>query len=77
MVLRIVNAERSAVTQTLRRMESRYRDIFEKLYAGDRKIAIHRGLWAIALGTLGNMAFYGIAAPSGWGAVMRSRAGPR
>ena len=32
--LRIVNAERSAVTQTLRRMESRYRDIFDNAIEG-------------------------------------------
>lgn len=42
------------------RFLQRYRDIFDKLYAGDRKIAIHRGLWALGLGTLGNAAFYGM-----------------
>ena len=29
----------------------RYRQIFEKLYAGDRHIAINRGVWALILGT--------------------------
>jgi ABC-type multidrug transport system fused ATPase/permease subunit len=38
----------------------RYRDIFEKLYAGDRKITINRGLWALALGTVGQVALYGM-----------------
>jgi ATP-binding cassette subfamily B protein len=38
----------------------RYRQIFDKLYAGDRKIAINRGLWGLALGTLGTLAFYGM-----------------
>ena len=38
----------------------RYRQIFDKLYAGDRKLAINRGLWGLALGTLGTLAFYGM-----------------
>ncbi|HMG57857.1 MAG TPA: ABC transporter ATP-binding protein, partial [Kofleriaceae bacterium] len=42
------------------RFLKRYREIFDKLYAGDRKIAINRGLWALGLGTLGNAAFYGM-----------------
>ncbi|HEX7699070.1 MAG TPA: ABC transporter ATP-binding protein [Kofleriaceae bacterium] len=42
------------------RFLKRYREIFDKLYAGDRKIAISRGLWGLALGALGNIAFYGM-----------------
>jgi ATP-binding cassette, subfamily B, bacterial len=42
------------------RFMQRYRQIFDKLYAGDRKIAIARGLWALGLGILGNAAFYGM-----------------
>ncbi len=38
----------------------RYREIYEKLYAGDRAIAIRRGVWALILGTLGQAAFYGM-----------------
>ncbi|HET9989852.1 MAG TPA: ABC transporter ATP-binding protein, partial [Kofleriaceae bacterium] len=38
----------------------RYKQIFDKLYAGDRKIAINRGIWALILGTLSNIAFYGM-----------------
>jgi ATP-binding cassette subfamily B protein len=38
----------------------RYRQIFEKLYAGDRHIAINRGVWALILGTIGQVAFYGM-----------------
>ncbi len=36
------------------RFLDRYQAIFDKLYAGDRKIAINRGIWALILGTLGN-----------------------
>lgn len=42
------------------RFLTRYKAIFDKLYAGDRQIAIHRGLWALALGTIGQLAFYGM-----------------
>jgi ATP-binding cassette subfamily B protein len=42
------------------RFMQRYRDIFDKLYAGDRKITIRRGIWALALGTIGQAAFYGM-----------------
>jgi len=42
------------------RFLDRYKEIFDKLYAGDRKIAINRGIWALILGTLGNVAFYGM-----------------
>jgi ATP-binding cassette subfamily B protein len=40
----------------------RYREIFDRLYAGDRAIAIRRGLWALVLGTVGQAAFYGMYA---------------
>ncbi|HEY0252874.1 MAG TPA: ABC transporter ATP-binding protein, partial [Kofleriaceae bacterium] len=42
------------------RFMKRYREIFDKLYAGDRNIAIKRGVWGLVLGTLGNVAFYGM-----------------
>jgi ATP-binding cassette subfamily B protein len=42
------------------RFLDRYRAIFEKIYAGDRHIAINRGLWALGLGTIGQLAFYGM-----------------
>ncbi len=38
----------------------RYKTIFDKLYADDRRITIHRGIWALVLGTLGQAAFYGM-----------------
>ncbi len=38
----------------------RYKQIFEKLYADDRRITIHRGVWALILGTIGQAAFYGM-----------------
>jgi ATP-binding cassette subfamily B protein len=42
------------------RFLSRYKAIFDKLYAGDRAITINRGLWALVLGTIGQVAFYGM-----------------
>ncbi len=42
------------------RFLDRYRAIFDKLYAGDRAIAIKRGLWALVLGAVGQIAFYGM-----------------
>jgi ATP-binding cassette subfamily B protein len=42
------------------RFLDRYRAIFDKLYAGDRRIAINRGLWALGLGTIGQLVFYGM-----------------
>ncbi|MFT3695392.1 MAG: ABC transporter ATP-binding protein [Kofleriaceae bacterium] len=42
------------------RFLKRYREIFDKLYKGDRDIAIKRGVWGLVLGTLGNVAFYGM-----------------
>jgi ATP-binding cassette subfamily B protein len=44
----------------------RYKAIFEKLYAGDRSITIRRGVWALALGAIGQAAFYGMY---GWIAI--------
>jgi ATP-binding cassette subfamily B protein len=38
----------------------RYRAIFDKLYAGDRQIAIRRAVWALILGAIGTLAFYGM-----------------
>jgi ATP-binding cassette subfamily B protein len=38
----------------------RYKDIFDTIYAGDRKITINRGIWALVLGTIGQVAFYGM-----------------
>jgi ATP-binding cassette subfamily B protein len=37
----------------------RYRAIFEKVYAEDRKLALRRGGWGYALGLLGTLALYG------------------
>src|SRR5262249_52623881 len=42
------------------RFLDRYRAIFEKLYAGDREIAIRRAIWALILGAIGTLAFYGM-----------------
>src|SRR5262249_5566110 len=42
------------------RFLDRYKNIFDKLYAGDRAITIRRGVWALVLGTLGQAAFYGM-----------------
>ncbi|HET7504883.1 MAG TPA: ABC transporter ATP-binding protein, partial [Kofleriaceae bacterium] len=42
------------------RFLDRYKAIFEKLYAGDRKITIQRAIWALILGTIGTLAFYGM-----------------
>jgi len=38
----------------------RYKAIFDKLYTGDRQITIRRAIWALALGTIGTLAFYGM-----------------
>ena len=38
----------------------RYKAIFDTLYAGDRTIAIRRGIWGLVLGTVGQAAFYGM-----------------
>jgi ATP-binding cassette subfamily B protein len=37
----------------------RYREIFEKLYAEDRRLTLRRDSWGFALGLLGTAAFYG------------------
>src|SRR4029077_19465735 len=42
------------------RFLSRYRAIFDKLYSGDRQITIQRAIWALILGTIGTLAFYGM-----------------
>ena len=42
------------------RFLDRYKAIFTKLYAGDREITIRRAIWALALGTIGTFAFYGM-----------------
>jgi ATP-binding cassette subfamily B protein len=42
------------------RFLDRYKVIFEKLYAGDRHIMIRRAIWALILGTVGTLAFYGM-----------------
>ena len=42
------------------RFLDRYKAIFDKLYAGDRKITINRAIWALILGTIGTLAFYGM-----------------
>jgi ATP-binding cassette subfamily B protein len=42
------------------RFLDRYKAIFEKLYAGDRRITIHRAIWALILGAIGTLAFYGM-----------------
>jgi ATP-binding cassette, subfamily B, bacterial len=42
------------------RFLDRYKKIFEGLYAADRALTIRRGLWALGLGALGTLAFYGM-----------------
>src|SRR6185295_12951761 len=42
------------------RFLARYKAIFDRLYAGDRSLTIRRAMWAISLGTLGTLAFYGM-----------------
>jgi len=42
------------------RFLQRYKDIFYKLYALDRALTIRRGIWALVLGTIGQIAFYGM-----------------
>ena len=41
------------------RFLTRYKAIFDKLYASDRALTIRRGIWAV-LGALGQIAFYGM-----------------
>jgi ATP-binding cassette subfamily B protein len=42
------------------RFLDRYKAIFTKMYAGDRQITIRRAIWALVLGTIGTLAFYGM-----------------
>lgn len=42
------------------RFLDRYKTIFDKLYAGDRQITIRRAIWALILGAIGTLAFYGM-----------------
>jgi len=42
------------------RFLSRYTAIFNKLYASDRALTIRRAVWAIFLGAIGTLAFYGM-----------------
>jgi hypothetical protein len=42
------------------RFLARYKAIFDKLYVGDRQITIRRAIWALILGTVGTLAFYGM-----------------
>lgn len=42
-----------------RRFLDRYISIFEKLYLEDKRLTIKRGLWALGLGVVATLAFYG------------------
>src|SRR6185503_20888672 len=42
------------------RFLARYKAIFDRLYASDRSLTIRRAVWAIFLGTIGTVAFYGM-----------------
>lgn len=42
-----------------RRFLDRYISIFEKLYLEDKRLTIKRGLWALGLGVVSTLAFYG------------------
>jgi len=42
------------------RFLDRYKAIFVKLYVADRALTIRRAVWALILGTLGTIAFYGM-----------------
>ena len=42
------------------RFLDRYKAIFDKVYVGDRAITIKRGIWALVLGTISQIAFYGM-----------------
>ncbi|MFO1465351.1 MAG: ABC transporter ATP-binding protein [Steroidobacteraceae bacterium] len=41
------------------RLLGRYKDIFEQLYADDRKLTIRRDAWGLSLGLVGTAALYG------------------
>ncbi len=49
---------------------SRYREIFEKLYAEDKALTLKRGLWGFLLGVLSSVAFYAAYGWIGWSAAM-------
>ncbi len=49
---------------------SRYRAIFEKLYAEDKALTLQRGVWGFLLGALSSIAFYGAYGWIGWSAAM-------
>jgi ATP-binding cassette subfamily B protein len=38
----------------------RYTKIYDTLYAGDRRLTMRRGIWGLALGAIGTIAFYGM-----------------
>jgi len=42
------------------RFLARYKAIFDKLYEGDRSLTIRRAIWSLCLGTLAQLAFYGM-----------------
>jgi ABC-type multidrug transport system fused ATPase/permease subunit len=48
----------------------RYREIFERLYAEDRSLALRRGFWGYALGLLSTIAFYGAYMWIAWSAIL-------
>ncbi|GAB4185033.1 MAG: ABC transporter ATP-binding protein [Wenzhouxiangellaceae bacterium] len=41
------------------RLLQRYRDIFHKLFAADRRLTIRRETWGFIMGVIGSIAFYG------------------
>jgi ABC-type multidrug transport system fused ATPase/permease subunit len=49
---------------------SRYREIFETLYAEDKALTLKRGLWGFLLGVLSTVAFYAAYGWIGWSAAM-------
>ncbi len=49
---------------------SRYREIFETLYAEDKALTLKRGGWGFLLGVLSSVAFYAAYGWIGWSAAM-------
>ncbi len=49
---------------------SRYREIFEKIYAEDKSLTLKRGMWGFLLGILSSVAFYAAYGWIGWSAAM-------
>ncbi|MEZ4401302.1 MAG: ABC transporter ATP-binding protein [Kofleriaceae bacterium] len=47
----------------------RYQEIFELVYLGDSRLAWKRGLWGLALGVVGTVAFYGMYLWVAWAAI--------